>query len=76
MTQTIEPVETWTIETVKRDLPDMQILMEDGVTVKRAILTGRRNPMAKVFAGGRNQDYEFSWVTITNALNAGRSLRL
>jgi len=72
----------WTIETVKRDLPNVAVDIGEDVVTGR--LSGRMNDFATVtifdcFRNGSNRqwsDYQFSWRTIVESLNNGTPLLL
>ncbi len=68
----------WTVGRVKEELPEVTVLA-NGVR-RYGKLTGRRLPFARVYyvtpVGGYEVPTvtEFAWITVANALNAGRAL--
>ena len=65
---------TWTIERVKAELPSIPMLYEGKTVV--CLLGGRLNAFASVFVPGvPGVRADYSWQTVTDALNAGRPLR-
>lgn len=66
----------WTVERVKQELPDVTILIKEGMVAKKylAVVVGRRNAFATVRVPN-GMDIEFAWETIANALNNNRPLR-
>lgn len=69
------PANPWTVERVKDELPDVQVLV-DGKSY-RMIVRGRKLPFAQVrpFEVGSAVQYEFAWSTIADCLNRGVPLR-
>lgn len=64
---------TWTIKRVKDELPDVKIRLSDGrICLGRT--KGRELDFAKVIVG--DTIYDFAWLTIVNAMNAERCLRV
>lgn len=61
-----------TIETVKSELPKVQVKTMSGKIVEGSV-TGRRNKFATVYISSE-VSHEFSWQTIANALNNNRPL--
>ena len=70
----------YTIESVKRDLPNVPIRV--GKKIQYARITGRLNPVATVTVHGEYshalktpwRDWHFSWEAIVRALNTGEPL--
>lgn len=74
--------EPWTIETVKRDLPQVQVRFGKAKPIY-ARVSGRLNPFATVSVDIEPivnhtcfADFQFAWGTIVNALNSGKVLIL
>jgi hypothetical protein len=68
-------VVVWTIESVKEQLPKVQVRLEDGRIV-HANICGRRNKFATVWCESNQAGWEFAWVTIVRCLNEDRPLRI
>ena len=65
---------TWTIERVKAELPSIPMLYKGKTVVGQ--LRGRLNAFAGVSVPGLpGVRADYSWQTVTDALNAGRPLR-
>lgn len=62
----------WTIEKVKAELPDVKVRID--TQVKTAQVRGRSLQFPIVGIGSHS--WEFSWQTITDALNNGKPLRV
>lgn len=63
-----------TIETVKRDLPKVQIKVDGKIVT--ANVSGRRNRFATVWTKQNMDGWEFAWPTIVDSLNSGNPLRV
>jgi len=63
-----------TVETVKRDLPKVQIKI--GKKLVEGKICGRMNKFATVWTKDNIDGWEFSWQIIANALNNDRPLRV
>lgn len=66
---------THTIETVKAELPKVQVRLMSGKIVEGQV-AGRRNKFASVWTKDNHDGWEFAWQTIVNALNENRPLRV
>ena len=75
----------WTIETVKAELPKVQVQIEvnqltkTGKTKKVKMIvegnvSGRRNKFPTIWTKDNMQGWEFAWGTIANALNNNKPL--
>jgi hypothetical protein len=66
---------SWTVESVKRELPDINVRLPDGLIV-RAQTLGRKLPTCNVWVvlHGLNVRQEVAWKTVCRALNEGRPL--
>lgn len=69
-----EPMVIYTIETAKRDLP--QIKIKIGEEVITANISGRKKQFATVWTKDNQEGWEFSWQIITWTLNSGRPLNI
>lgn len=70
---------TWTVETVKRDLPDVPVRWNvHRRDVLMAHVSGRRNPFATVWwlrpDNGHPEVFTVAWSTIRDVLNDGRTV--
>jgi|WetSurMetagenome_2_1015567.scaffolds.fasta_scaffold2260554_1 hypothetical protein len=65
----------WTVETVKEELPHINVRLPDGLIV-RAEMNGRRMPVCGVWfeVHGLTIRYEAAWETVCRCLNEGRPL--
>jgi len=62
---------------VKDELPTVKVLI--GRKIFKGFLSGRKNPFATVTVyewNGDFLDWQFSWETVTNAINTNQSLRV
>ena len=64
----------WTPETVKAELPKVQVRLMSGKVVT-ANVSGRSLRFAKVWWNDNTEGWEYSWKTIANALNNNRVLK-
>ncbi len=64
-----------TIETVKRDLSKVTVRLMSGKIVEGNV-AGRMNKFACVWTKDNHEGWEFAWLTIVNALNNERPLRI
>ena len=66
---------TYTIETVKRDLPKVKVQIGKNKIVE-ANVSGRKNQFASVWTRDNQEGWQFSWQTIVNCLNNDRPLKV
>ena len=57
----------YTLETLKQELPDVQV--KRGGKVYKAHIQGRALPFPQVWCPELDRSYEFAWKTVLNAVN-------
>jgi hypothetical protein len=62
----------WTAETVRKDLPEVQVNLNGRVMA--CMVCGRLNEFATVFIHGYATQWQFSWSAIARSLNTGKPL--